>query len=86
MITPVAVEKVDFSEQSQKLGDRKCLGDLEKSFVELPVAIQFLQVPSERVFQQPPLLQTVISGNSRSLRSKLRQAIRVIAGQQITVT
>jgi hypothetical protein len=45
------VEKVDFSEQSRKLEDRKCLGDLEKSFVELPDAIQFLQVPSERVFQ-----------------------------------
>jgi hypothetical protein len=57
---PVAVEKVGFSEKSPKSGDRKCPGDWEKSFVELPDAIQFLQVPSERVFQQPPLLSTPI--------------------------
>jgi hypothetical protein len=49
----VAVEKVGFSEKSPKSGDRKCPGDWEKSFVELPDAIQFLQIPRERVFQQP---------------------------------
>jgi hypothetical protein len=55
----VAVEKVGFSEKSRKSGDRKYPGDWEKSFVELPDAIQFLQIPRERVFQQPPLLSTV---------------------------
>jgi hypothetical protein len=59
-ITGVAVEKVGFSEKSRKSGDRKCPGDWEKSFVELPDAIQFLQILSERVFQQPPLFSTVI--------------------------
>jgi hypothetical protein len=49
----VAVEKGGFSEKSRKSGDRKCPGDWEKSFVELPDAIQFFQIPSERVFQQP---------------------------------
>ena len=53
MIIPVAVEKVGFSEKSQKSGDRKCLGDSEKSFIELPDAKQFLRNRSERVFQQP---------------------------------
>jgi hypothetical protein len=33
----------------------------EESFVELPDAIQFLQIPSERVFQQPQGLSLPIS-------------------------
>jgi len=57
---PVAVEKLAFSKKSRNLGDRKCPGDWEKSFVELPDAIQFLQIPSERVFQQPQDFTTVI--------------------------
>jgi hypothetical protein len=57
---PVAVEKLGFSEKSQKSGDRKCPGEVEKSVVELPDAIQFLQIPSERVFQQPRLFSTAI--------------------------
>jgi hypothetical protein len=32
----VAVEKLPFSQNSQKLGDRKCLGGRSKSLVELP--------------------------------------------------
>jgi hypothetical protein len=56
----VAVEKVGFSEKSRKSGDRKCPGDWGKSFAELPDAIQFFQIPSERVFQQPPLFSTFI--------------------------
>jgi hypothetical protein len=36
---PVAVEKLAFFEESRNLGDRKCLGEAEKSFVELPDAI-----------------------------------------------
>src|ERR1700758_2732409 len=34
----VAVEKLAFSEESRNLRDRKCLGDCEKSFLELPDA------------------------------------------------
>ena len=56
---PVAVEKLAFSEESQNLSDRKCLGEVEKSFVELPDAKQFLRNRSERVFQQPRLITTV---------------------------
>jgi hypothetical protein len=56
----VAVEKLGFPEKSQKSGDRKCLGDWEKSFIELPEAKQFLRNRSERVFQQPPLLSTIM--------------------------
>jgi hypothetical protein len=55
----VAVEKVSFSGKSRKSGDRKCPGDWEKSFAELPDAIQFLQISSERVFQQPQALSQV---------------------------
>jgi hypothetical protein len=56
----VAVEKVGFSEKSRKLGDGKCPGEWEKSSVELPDAIQFLEIPSERVFQQPQDFSTSI--------------------------
>jgi hypothetical protein len=38
VVMPVAVEKLPFSQNSQKLGDRKCLGGRSKSFVELPDA------------------------------------------------
>jgi hypothetical protein len=57
----VAVEKVGFCEKGRKSGDRKCPGDWGKSFVELPDAIQFLQILSERVFQQPQGLSLAIS-------------------------
>src|ERR1700746_2349203 len=50
---PVAVEKLCFPEKNQKSGDSKCLGDSEKSFIELPGAKEFLRNRSERVFQQP---------------------------------
>jgi hypothetical protein len=46
----VAVEKVGFPEKNHKSGDRKYLGDSEKSFIELPDAKEFLRNPSERVF------------------------------------
>jgi hypothetical protein len=48
--TRVAVEKLAFLEESQNLGDRKSLGEVEKSFVELPDAKQFLRILGERVF------------------------------------
>jgi hypothetical protein len=60
----VAVEKVRFSEKSQISGDRKCLGDWEKSLIELPDAKQFLRNRSERVFQQLPLFSTPIRKTS----------------------
>ena len=59
--TRVAVEKVGFPEQSQKFGDRKCLGDSGKSFIELPDAKQFFVKSRERVFQQPQGLSLAIS-------------------------
>jgi hypothetical protein len=37
-ITPVAVEKVHFLQNSQNLGDGKCLGKPRKSFVAVPIA------------------------------------------------
>jgi hypothetical protein len=40
---PVAVEKHAFLEKSRNLGDRKCLGEVEKSFVELPDASNFCE-------------------------------------------
>jgi hypothetical protein len=60
----VAVEKVGFSEKSQKSGDRKCLGDSGKSFIELPDAKQFLRILNERVFQQPQDLSTSIGAGT----------------------
>jgi hypothetical protein len=60
VIIPVAVEKLALSEESRNLGDRKCLGDSGKSFMELPDAKEFLRNRSERVFQQPPLFSTGI--------------------------
>ena len=61
LITGVAVEKLGFPGKSQKSGDSKCLGDSEKSFIEVPGAIQFLQILSERVFQHPQDFSTPIN-------------------------
>jgi hypothetical protein len=38
LITGVAVEKLDISEIRENLGDRKCLTEQRKSFVEHPDA------------------------------------------------
>jgi hypothetical protein len=56
LISPVAVEKLGFSEKSRKSGDKKCLADWGKSLVELPDAKRFLRIREERVLQQPLLL------------------------------
>jgi hypothetical protein len=40
-------------QNSQSLGDRKCLGKLRKSFVGHSDAILFLRISRERVFQHP---------------------------------
>jgi hypothetical protein len=55
----VAVGKLDISEIGGNLGDRKCLAEQRKSFVEHPDAMQFLRISGQRVFQHPRLLTTV---------------------------
>jgi hypothetical protein len=42
--TGVGVEKLEISENQHKFGDRKCLGNLNKSFVGHPNAIYFLRI------------------------------------------
>jgi hypothetical protein len=54
LLTGVGVEKVHLPQNSQNLGDRKCLGKLRKSFVGHPDAILFLRISRERVFQHQP--------------------------------
>jgi hypothetical protein len=49
----VAVEKLHSSQNSNNLGDRKCLGKSRKSFVELRSAKFLRPVLRDRVFQQP---------------------------------
>src|SRR2546430_16283232 len=49
----VGVEKVHFPQNSENLGDRKCLGKSRKSFVGHPDAILFLRISQKGVFQQP---------------------------------
>jgi hypothetical protein len=49
----VGVEKVHFPQNSQNLGDGKCLRKPRKSFVGLPSAKFFRQVLRDQVFQQP---------------------------------
>jgi hypothetical protein len=43
LLTGVAVEKLHFPQNSEKLGDRKCPGKLRESFVGLPSAKFFAQ-------------------------------------------
>jgi hypothetical protein len=50
--TGVAVEKVHFPQNTQHLGDGKCLGKPRKSFVGHPDAILVLRISREGVFQQ----------------------------------
>jgi hypothetical protein len=40
----VGVEKLEISENRLKLGDRKCLSDLDGSLVGHPEAIHFLEI------------------------------------------
>src|SRR5713226_2253428 len=44
------VEKLDISEIGANLGDRKCLAEQRKSFVEHPDAMQFLRISGQRGF------------------------------------
>jgi hypothetical protein len=52
LLSGVAVEKLHFPQNSQNLGDRKCLGKPRTSFVGRPDAILFLRISREGVFQQ----------------------------------
>jgi hypothetical protein len=52
----VAVEKLGFRKIRPTLGDRKCLGKLQKSFIGHPDAILFSRISREGVFQQPLLI------------------------------
>jgi hypothetical protein len=49
----VGVEKVQFPQNNENLGDRKCLGKPRKSFVGHPNATLFWRTSREGVFQQP---------------------------------
>jgi hypothetical protein len=49
-LSGVSVEKVRFSQNSQNLGDRKCLRKRRKSFVELPDAKFFSEHFAETSF------------------------------------
>jgi hypothetical protein len=59
MKSGLAIEKVGSSEKSRESGDRKCLGEVEKSLIGLPDTKQFLRICGERVFQQPQALSQV---------------------------
>jgi hypothetical protein len=47
------LKKPVFLKKVGKSGDRKCVEDWGKSFIELRDAKQFLRIPGDRVFQQP---------------------------------
>jgi hypothetical protein len=83
MPSGVAVEKLGLPGKSQKSGDSKCPGDSEKSFIELPDGIQFLQILSERVFQHPQGLSPPISkcDNSGSVANALNYSLLMIVVQ-----
>jgi hypothetical protein len=59
LLTGVAVEKVDFPQNNEKMGDRKCLRKWRSSFVGHPSAILFLQISREGVFQQPQSISLI---------------------------
>jgi len=56
----VAVEKLAFSEESRNLRDRKCLGDCEKSFLELPDAKHLCEFLMSEFFNSHRVLSTPI--------------------------
>ena len=61
VINRVGVEKLRFSQDTENLGGRKCLGKPRKSFGGHPDAILFCRISREGVFQQP-LAITLIDG------------------------
>jgi hypothetical protein len=58
-LSGVAVEKLHFRQNSENLGDRKCLGKPRTSFLGHPDAILFLRISRERVFQQPQAISLI---------------------------
>jgi hypothetical protein len=60
--TGVAVEKVHFLQNSEKLGDRECIGKRRTSFVGHHDAILFLRISREGVFQQPQAITLFENG------------------------
>jgi hypothetical protein len=67
-LTGVGVEKVQFPQNSEILGDGKCLEKprKRKSFVGHPDAILFLPISWKGVFQQPRLFASTVQ--SRTFR------------------
>jgi hypothetical protein len=59
LLTGVAVEKLHFRQNTENLGDRKCLGKPRTSFLGHPDAILFLRISRERVFQQPQAISLI---------------------------
>ena len=57
---PVAIEKLQFGQNSRNLGDRKCLPKRRSSFVGLPIAKFFRRFSGEGVFQQPLPITLII--------------------------
>jgi hypothetical protein len=55
----VGVEKLHFRQNSENLGDRKCLGKPRTSFVGHPSAKFFQPFSDERVFQQPQAITLI---------------------------
>ena len=62
----MAVEKVHFLQNSEKLEDRECTGKRRTSFVGHPDAILFLPISREGVFQQPRDFSPTIAAGSKS--------------------
>jgi hypothetical protein len=65
-LSGVGVEKVQFPQNSEILGDGKCLEKPRKSFVGHPDAILFLPISWKGVFQQPRLFASTVQ--SRTFR------------------
>jgi hypothetical protein len=60
-LSPVSVEKLQFASKQPKFEGYKMSRKSRKSFVGLPIAILFLRISRDGVFQQPRLIATVIS-------------------------
>jgi hypothetical protein len=61
-INRVGVEKLHFRQNSENLGDRKCIRKPRKSFVGRPSAKFFQPFSDERVFQHPLAIALTDSG------------------------
>jgi hypothetical protein len=73
----VGVEKVHFPQNSQNLGEGKCLGKPRKSFVGLPIAKFFRAFSGDGVFQHPQAF--TLFENYRRIASHPHPAPRIAA-------